>query len=127
MQEALTAVTGVDILVFDRTVFTRNANLATAIKNGHESARHLLTLSGADVLVWGTVLNIGGKSIPKLYWTFSREENVAIKAKRYRLTDDIDLPPLFWTDITDVLRLWAISHASDFHKARGQIIGQNIY
>jgi len=126
IHESLNTLTGIDLILIDRTVLLNDSNLTTSTKLSNERARNLLKTSGADVLIWGTVLKIDGKSIPKLYWSTLPEKNISITSKRYKITDDIDLPPLFWDDISNVLQLLAVTYALDFNEARGQLLDQEI-
>ena len=42
-------------------------------KKAEEEARTLLRQTGADVLIWGNVISLGGKSAMRLYWTPARD------------------------------------------------------
>jgi hypothetical protein len=59
---------GVEAISVDRTVEPEQPDK----KKAEEEARDLLKKTGADVLVWGSVISLGGKSAMRLYWTPAR-------------------------------------------------------
>ena len=88
---------------------------------GHERARTLLKASGFDVLIWGDYLKQDGKSLPRLHLTVSRDVTKEWpSAGRYPPTGDLNLPPLFWQDLTDVIGLVIATSDADFGAHRGQ-------
>lgn len=107
--EALSEVRGVQVLKFDRVLAITESNVDDAVKAGHEQARALLAESGADVLIWGTVLRVGEKSLPKLRWTTARKLPVEERPGRYPPTEELNLPELFFNDLTDVLDLLVLT------------------
>ena len=80
----------------------------------------LLATSNADVLIWGIVLRQGGKSLPKIYWTTSRDSGPAHAVSRYQMTDDFSLPAIFWQDLTDVLALLVATSEADIGTRDGR-------
>jgi hypothetical protein len=108
--QALSDFDGIQILRFDRTIVLDSSSLDSAIEDGHTRARGLLSASGADVLIWGTVIGAGSKKLPKLYWTTAHASPLR-KSGRYVPTEDLNLPELFWNDLRSILVLLiATSH-----------------
>ena len=113
--EALKEFEGVQVLSLDRTI-PLEGSVPEAMENrGHETARGYLNRSGASVLIWGTVLSSGGKTVHKLYWTAS--EGPVLKPGRYdspRAAAQFRLPELFWSDLAAILRLLVASRDTEF-------------
>jgi hypothetical protein len=101
--EALAEIGTIQVLRFDRVIAPQRDDLEEAIKAGHEQGRALIAESGADVLIWGAVLRSGQKTIPKLHWTTARGLPLENRARRYQLTEELDFPEIFHTDLTDIL------------------------
>jgi tetratricopeptide (TPR) repeat protein len=114
--EALGEIKGIQWRQFDRTL---PAGGSGQVNPGHEIARKYLKDSGAEVLIWGTLLKAGDKFVPKLCLTSSR---VAKESARYQLTEDLNLPPLFHSDLVNLLRLLVANYAAEFSAQEGQFI-----
>jgi tetratricopeptide (TPR) repeat protein len=92
-------------LSFDRLIAPDEANSMNAEHEGIERARALLATSGADVLIWGHVIQHDGNSLPKLYWTPTQNLAHGPPAARYQVTETLGLPVIFWRDLTGILGL----------------------
>jgi tetratricopeptide (TPR) repeat protein len=75
------------------------------IAQGHKQARVLLAQSGAEALIWGSVLEHDGHSTLQLRWTPEQGRTGLIPSGRYEPDADLNLPPIFWEDLTKVLGL----------------------
>ena len=53
-------------------------------KKTEKKARGLLQQTGADVLIWGGVISLSGKSAMRLYWTPERDVSGAKSTGKYR-------------------------------------------
>lgn len=124
--EAIEEFPGVQVLRFDRRIALDQDARDEALRQAHENARSLLTGSGADVLIWGTVLKADGKSLPKLHWTTAAEVGLQRYSGRYQTTEDLNLPPLFWDDLVEVLRLVVARHGEEFAASQGQFIADRL-
>jgi tetratricopeptide (TPR) repeat protein len=91
---------GVEVVSVDRTVDSEQP----AKKKAEEEARGLLRQTGADVLVWGSVISLSGKSAMRLYWTPARDVPGAKSTGKYS-TETIALPAEFWSDLKQILGL----------------------
>src|SRR5262245_3900864 len=61
---------GVETLTVDRMVeWPASGTEQAKRKKAEEEARDLLKQTSADVLIWGSVISLGGKSAMRLYWT----------------------------------------------------------
>jgi tetratricopeptide (TPR) repeat protein len=118
--EALREFPSTQTLRFDRTIPTDGSDADVTLEEGHRLARRYLQESGAQVLIWGTVITSNGASVPKLYWTTVPTVPLRSPAARYRPTEDLSLPPVFWNDLSDVLRLLVVTQAAEFGDAEGQ-------
>ena len=103
--EGLSEMDEIQVLRFDRVIAPTDASVEDAIEAGHRRARDLLAESGAHVLIWGTVLRNGTVTIPKLHCTASRDLPVEGRARRYKLSDELELPDTFRSDLTEILDL----------------------
>ena len=115
----------VQILRFDRTIERRGADLEVSVNDAHQQARAYLEESGADVLIWGSVLKDGDESIPKLYWTPSSGVDRARDWGRYP-TQDLELPAVFWTDLVEVLQLLVVTRDTEFRSLKGQFVADRL-
>ena len=119
IRESLAEFPGVVTLSFDRLISDGLGDTGKDERTGHERARILLKASGADVLIWGLVLKKDGKTVPKLYWTPSRQLAQMPSSRRYLTTENLSLPNLFWQDLTSVLGLLVVATKAEFF-AKGQ-------
>jgi hypothetical protein len=93
---------GVEAVSVDRTVDPEQPDKKIA----QEEARGLLRQTGADVLVWGSVISLSGKSAMRLYWTPARDMPGAKSTEKYLpQIESLALPELFWNDLKQVLGL----------------------
>jgi hypothetical protein len=75
-------------------------------KKAEAKARGLLKKTGVDVLIWGSVVSLSGKSALRLYWTPSREVAGAKESGKYQpQAETIALPTEFWSDLKQILGL----------------------
>jgi hypothetical protein len=91
---------GVEAVSVDRTVDPEQPDK----KKAEEEARTLLRQTGADVLIWGSVISLSGKSAMRLYWTPARDVPGAKSTEKYP-TETIALPSGFWSDLKQILGL----------------------
>jgi tetratricopeptide (TPR) repeat protein len=82
-------------------------------KKAEEKARILLKKSGADVLIWGSVISRGDKSAMRLYWTAARDVSGAKPSGKYLPTETLALPEEFWGDLKEILGLLTQSRLAD--------------
>jgi hypothetical protein len=96
---------GVETLPVDRMVeWPASGTEREEKKEAEGKARDLLKQTGADVLIWGSVVSSGGKSAMRLYWMPSREVSGAKASERYQSqTETVALPELFWSDLKQIL------------------------
>jgi tetratricopeptide (TPR) repeat protein len=119
--EALKGFEGIQILALDRTVTLEGPAPEEEEKRGHESARRYLKKSGATVLIWGTVLSQGGRTLPKLYWTASHGDEQEPKGYDAPLTEvELRLPEVFWPDMAEILQLLVASRYAEFQSDAGR-------
>lgn len=120
--EALTEVQGLEVLRFDRTIYLEDSRPQQSEKAGHERAQEYLHESGADILIWGSVLSSGGKALLKLHWTINAKRPAGWG--RYPPTENLDLPELFWGDLSTVL-LFIVSASQDQYK-QGSFVADQV-
>jgi hypothetical protein len=107
-------------LSFDRLIAPEEANSERSEHGGHERARIFLAASGADVLIWGKILEHDGKSLPKLYWTLAKDVGRLPSAARYQMTETLGLPVIFWQDLTSVLGLLVATTDTELSSQKGR-------
>ncbi len=115
----------VQILRFNRTIERGGADPETSVNDAHQQARAYLGQSGADVLIWGSVLKDGDESIPKLYWTPGRDVDRARDWGRYP-TQGLDLPAVFWTDLVEILHLLVVTRDAEFRSLGGHFVAARL-
>ncbi len=107
--QALKEFEGIQVLALDSTIPLEGPEPEREEQRGHKKARDKLDQTGASIAVWGTVLSLGGKTVPKLYWTTSQDSER--KPRRYPLVEaQFDLPTVFWSDLSEILLLLTASH-----------------
>lgn len=119
--EGLREVKGIDVRDFNRPAISDSD-----VKAGHELAHKYLEESGAQVLIWGKVITAPGKSVPKLYWTVSGNTRTAKESGRYPLTEDLSLPPIFVSDLANVLRLLVVTQSVGFSTQEGHFVADQL-
>jgi hypothetical protein len=114
---------GIAVLEFHRTI---NADSDDEVQTGQAKAQKWLTQSGAQVLIWGKVLTVGGNSVPTplLYWTSNvARSGAAPESKRYDPAQVQQLPTVFQTDLSDILRLLVVTQSAAFNGEQGHFCG----
>jgi tetratricopeptide (TPR) repeat protein len=115
---------GIAVLEFRRTI---SADSDDDVRVGHAKARKWLRQSGAQVLIWGRVLTAPGRpSVPQLYWTNSESSSEKKESDRYVLGEDLRLPPVFQTDLADILRLLVVTQSSAFNAEEGHFVADRL-
>ncbi|WP_306547478.1 tetratricopeptide repeat protein [Desulfobulbus sp.] len=94
-------------------------------KKGHEKARAFLNENNASVLIWGTVLNYNGKTIPKLYLTASYGEPLSGQYRPLGETE-VRLPDVFWEDLTQILQLVIAKLDAEFRANEGRYVADKL-
>ena len=125
--EALKGFEGVQVLLLDRTIPLEGPVSEEMQKQGRESALRFLKKSGASVVIWGTVLVQGDRRVPKLFWTASGVREP--KSRRYdapRVEDQLRLPELMWSDLSEILGLLVASSASKFTAKEGHYVADRL-
>jgi tetratricopeptide (TPR) repeat protein len=112
IMEALREAQGIQVLRFDRLIEVQASQPEGGERAGHEQAQKYLSESGADVLVWGTVLSSGGQTVFKLYLT----SNQAKAQGRFLPTADLALPESFWTRAKTILAFLIVAYQNQYNE-----------
>lgn len=121
-----------DVVAVDVLISTAGGALEKAAAAGHEKARKYLKQTHADVLIWGTVLASDEASdeaaVPQLYLTTAPEEGAeeSGRPRRYPREASQQLPPLFWHDLTNVLRLAVLTQAAGEFSDKGHYLASKL-
>jgi len=78
------------------------------------------------VLIWGKVLTANGQSVPQLYWTTAEGSNPKKPSDRYVLGEDLRLPQVFQSDLSDILRLLVITQSAAFNREEGHFVADRL-
>ena len=114
----LEKIKGVKVLPLDRTIrLPEDGAVQDSVEAGHRQAREFLKTSHADALLWGSVLTVSGKEAMQLRWTASAEGPAATGTGRYQAGPDLNLPPLFWSDLDKVIGLIVITRLSFLYES----------
>jgi hypothetical protein len=113
--EELKEFEGIQVLSLDRTISLKGSIPEEQEKRGQGKALDYLKKSGSNICIWGTVLSLNGRTLPKLYWSVSR---AGIKgSKRYNapsIETQPRLPVVFWSDLAEILRLIVTSYGAEY-------------
>ncbi len=126
--EDLSEFNGIDVMVLDRTIALARFKPEETERRGNETARGYLKKSGADVIIWGKILNFEDKSIPKLYYTHAISgENVHVERYRAPREDEfLRLPKAFWEDLSKILRLLVATGMARYYDMQGQYVADQL-
>jgi tetratricopeptide (TPR) repeat protein len=115
----------VEILRFDRQISSDGTEGSD--KAGYEQARKYLRGSGAQVLIWGSVLHNRKDNAYRLYWTTSDPSDPGRLPKTpYQIEEDFKLPRIFWNDLVDVLKLLVVSESTHYFNLPGRFIADKL-
>jgi len=123
LAQDLKELTGIAVLEFPRTITADSAN---EIQADRAKAREWLKQSGAQVLIWGKVLTAGGRSVPQLYWTTSEGATPKKPSDRYGLDENLRLPSVFLSDLSDILHLLVVTQSSAFNAEEGHFLADRL-
>lgn len=113
---ALAEIDGLEVLSVPRTVRLRRA---TDARLAHDEARGYGRQIGAQVAIWGSVVEYEGQSVPQLYLTSSDR---AAEPRLYQPTPELRLPADFRESLVEALQLVILTEHSVFSKQRGQAV-----
>src|SRR6266851_2497122 len=115
---------GVQLLEFDRLICLQGHIDAETL--GKQKAHQYLAESGADVLIWGVVIDYGGKNVVQVYLTTSGQFKSSTKAFVPQAPDQaFELPVFLQNDISNVLSLAIASQSAQFH-GEGQYVADKL-
>jgi hypothetical protein len=96
-------------------------------KKAEEEARGLLKQTGADVLIWGGVISLGGKRTMRLYWTPKQDIPRAPSSGKYQAqTEALTLPLEFWNDLRQILGLLAQTQLAEISDQPGHYVADKL-
>jgi tetratricopeptide (TPR) repeat protein len=109
---------GAETTEIDRTITLPDAPTAQeSLTLAKAKAGELRAEAGADVLLWGRVVTLEGKSVMRLYWTTGETVTGAKASGVYGVkADTVALPELFWSDLKQVLGLLLQSRLAEVTK-----------
>ncbi len=116
----------IEVLRFDRTLSLEGTQPEERVKAGHTTAQKYLKHSGAQALIWGTILRRDERSLPKLYWTAANDAEPQPEGKRYEPTAALGLPDVFWEDLVKVLRLLIATEYTKFRAFEGHFMSDQL-
>jgi tetratricopeptide (TPR) repeat protein len=120
IMEGLREVRGIGLVRFERPPISDSD-----VSAGSARARQYLKESGAEVLIWGTVLDAGGSKVPKLYWT--NASGIATKESgNYPFPADLSLPPALAKDLNELLKLLVLTQGTAFYRQEGHFIADQL-
>ena len=67
-----------------------------------------------------------GKSVPQLYWTTAEGSNPKKPSDRYVLGEDLRLPPVFQSDLSNILQLLVVTQSSAFDREEGHFVADRL-
>ncbi len=108
---------GADILPLNtRIQVSYGGTLDENLANAHAQARKVLEEYRAQALLWGSVVEVNGRTTFRLRWTVS---DLASQGQRYDPDGDLNLPSLFWEDLSHVLGLIVQTRMTKFASETG--------
>ncbi|HEX5747415.1 MAG TPA: tetratricopeptide repeat protein [Archangium sp.] len=124
IRDTLNGYAGIEVIQVDREVMSKHAVSGERLEAGHARARKYLEKTGADMLIWGTVLQVGGQSTSKLFLTDSLGLNRK-HSGRYA-PENLSLPSLFWDELEQVLRLRVLTQSADLQAVQGRFAAEKL-
>lgn len=98
----------------------------TEMKLGHEEAVSRLRAARADIAIWGGVVSSGSAAPMRLHWS-TAQTNARRKFELYGLTSGgVDLPDLFWSDLSDVLLILAESQSDALGHSSRRLVANEL-
>jgi hypothetical protein len=128
LREELKSISGIEVLGIDRSIAANAASLSDAATSDVQSAKELAKETGVNILLWGTVIHVGNKSMLQLHWTGALSPVQLDGSRKYRVSEELELPPLFWTDIQNLIRLLVVTYTDSFRhrELRGEFVDTEI-
>ncbi len=112
--EDLQEIRWIRVLEIHRRISLRGTDRQTSVLNGKVSASEFLKKSHAQVLVWGVILSDGVRQVPDLFVSSEQPSTKGPSEGRYPLTAVLELPPLFWKQLTSVLDLVVATQSANY-------------
>ena len=116
----------VRVLRLGRHIRATGADQREAENRALSAANDFLNQTAANILLYGAVIEVNGRGVPKLFWAISESGNLPKRSERYPATGDNRLPQLFWDDLSDVLRLIVVNQIACFEEQRGRFISDKV-
>jgi tetratricopeptide (TPR) repeat protein len=116
----LSDLDGVQIIHIDRTISAGSAIPEEGLRRGRMAAREYLRESNASVLIWGSVLTLGGQSRLDLNLTTTSGASAERRQYTPEAAQEFRLPQVFWSDLSQVLQLLILSTSARFEEVDGQ-------
>lgn len=126
IRESLDEYEGIEVIEVDRDVMSEQTVSDQRFKEGEARAQKYLEKTGADVLIWGTVIRVGGQSTPKLFLTDSRGMKRKHSGRYAPETQNLNLPSLFWDELKEVLRLRVLTQSTELQAAQGRYVADKL-
>src|ERR1022692_3258152 len=98
------------VLKIHRTVSLNDTD-GQSIADGHATALKFLKESGAQILVWGRILDDGNHKVPELFISAVPDSATGLKHGRYPFDELQHLPPVFWQQLASILDLVVVSQS----------------
>jgi len=120
--EDLNEIQGIKVIQLRRTIST-TSDSEESERNASQKARYYLKQTGAQVLLWGRAIEVGGSGIIVLYCTthkLSLPRRLALT--RLAFTENLGLPEGFLNDLTEVVALTIVTQGADYYAANGQFV-----
>jgi tetratricopeptide (TPR) repeat protein len=114
----------VQILRFDREISYDGTEESESV--GNLQAQNYLTKTGAQVIIWGTILGNQQSSAYRLCWTTLKNKKAwRPNAPAYQI-ENFRLPSVFWHDLVDVLHLMVVTQSAQFFDSQENFIANKL-
>ena len=112
--EDLREIRWIRVMQIHRRIDLSGADWRKDVLDGQATASELLRRSRAQVLVWGGILSDGARQVPHLLLSTAQLTSSGSSEGRYPLNDALQLPPLFWKQLSSVLDLVVATQSANY-------------
>ncbi|AET88027.1 hypothetical protein BYI23_A001890 [Burkholderia sp. YI23] len=113
--ESLREIPGVEALRLRRMIAVDyERSVDKVIQDGTAAAQGYLKETGGNILLWGKIVTLEKRGVPKLYWTVSDGIAPPVSFGRYAAGSSNELPLVFWAHLSSVISLLVMNEEQQF-------------
>jgi tetratricopeptide (TPR) repeat protein len=121
--QGATAKTGIEVIRIPRTISTSGNKTGVAETRAFEEAQRYLEKSRADLVIWGSVVEVGEKSGPRVFWTTTTATK---RSSNLLNSTDLELPADFWSQLATMLQLVVVTQYAQVSSQEGHYVADTL-